>query len=57
MDRLDTLLFINCGDIFIKIVSFMEFIAVMRINASSIFNAPAWAPKIKKMPQASKPYL
>ena len=48
MDGQDILLF-NCIGIFPKsILVFVDFVIVIRMNASLyLLNAPAWAPKIK----------
>ena len=41
MDGLDSLLFVNFGDLFIyqKSISFVEFVTVIRINASLFYSA------------------
>ena len=51
---LDSLLFINCRDIFTKSIdSFVEFVTIIRINSSYLLNALSWASKIKLCPWAS----
>ena len=49
IDRVDIPLFFNSLDVFAEsIISFVELVIVIRINASYLLNAPAGTPKIKK---------
>ena len=51
MDLLYSLLFVDCGDIFVKsILVLRSLLSVMSTNAFLLniylFNAPTWAPKV-----------